>query len=213
MTEIGKGEEYAVETTKPGAGGRPREFDAEQALEQAMLVFWAQGYDGTSLSDLTDAMGITRSSLYAAFGNKESLFREAMKRYAVGPAAYVSEAIERRTAKEVATAFLAGAVESTTGPGFPAGCLSVQGSLAAGESGAVARDALVAWRDEGYSRLRRRFEQAVASGDLPSHADPKVLARYIMTLANGIAVQAASGATRSELQQVADMALINWPPA
>ncbi len=200
-----------METTKIGAGGRPREFDAEQALEQAMLVFWAQGYEGTSLSDLTDAMGITRSSLYAAFGNKESLFRHAMERYAVGPAAYVTDAIERQTAHEVAKAFLAGAVESTTSPGLPAGCLSVQGSLAAGESGAVARDALVAWRGDGYRRLLRRFEQAVAIGDLPPQADPKLLARYIMTLANGIAVQAASGASRSELQHTADMALLNWP--
>ncbi|MFG1643184.1 TetR/AcrR family transcriptional regulator [Amycolatopsis sp. NPDC049252] len=193
--------------------GRPRGFDADAALERAMLVFWEQGYEGASLSDLTAAMGITKTSMYAAFGNKEDLFRKALERYEEGPAAYVARALRQPTAREVATAFLAGSVSTSTRPGCPSGCLGVQGSLAAGEAGRTARDTLIAWRDEGRAHLHDRFRRAVDEGDLPPDADPALLARYVMTVANGIAVQAAGGAGRDELQQVADVALRNWPPA
>jgi AcrR family transcriptional regulator len=192
--------------------GRPRGFDADEALERAMVVFWEQGYEGATLTDLTNAMGITKTSMYAAFGNKEELFGKALERYAEGPAAYAARALEQPTAREVATAFLAGSVEASTRPGCPAGCLGVQASLAAGEVGRTVRDALAAWREEGRSRLRDRFQRAVDEGDLPPNADPGLLARYVMTVANGIAVQAASGAGRDELQQVAEAALRNWPP-
>lgn len=97
--------------------GRPREFDADEALERAMRVFWEQGYEGASLSDLTAAMGITRTSMYAAFGNKEDLFRKVLARYRAGPAAYGTRALEEPTAWAVASAFLHGAVATTTGPG------------------------------------------------------------------------------------------------
>ncbi|MFQ6142321.1 TetR/AcrR family transcriptional regulator [Streptomyces seoulensis] len=202
-----------METTRKAPIGRPRGFDADEALEQAMKVFWEQGYEGASLTDLTSAMGITRKSMYAAFGNKEELFRKALERYTEGPASYAARALEKPTAREVATEFLTGSVGATTRPGCPAGCLGVQGSLAAGDSGRVAQDALIAWRDEGRTRLRHRFQRAVDEGDLPPDTDPDLLARYLMTVANGIAVQAAGGATRNELQQVADTALTNWPPA
>ncbi|MEV5596650.1 TetR/AcrR family transcriptional regulator [Streptomyces sp. NPDC052496] len=202
-----------MENTRRAPIGRPRGFDADQALERAMTVFWEQGYEGASLTDLTGAMGITRKSMYAAFGNKETLFRKALERYTEGPASYAARALELPSAREVATAFLAGSVDTTTRPGCPAGCLGVQGSLAAGDSGRVARDALTAWREDGVTRLRDRFQQAVDEGDLPPGADPELLARYVMTVANGIAVQAAGGAGRSELQQVADAALRNWPLA
>ncbi|MGN9784983.1 TetR/AcrR family transcriptional regulator [Nonomuraea sp. ZG12] len=201
-----------MEITRRAPIGRPRGFDADEALERAVLVFWEQGYEGASLTDLTSAMGITRTSMYAAFGNKEQLFRKALERYTEGPAAYAARALEEPTARGVATAFLTGSVRASTRPGCPAGCLGVQGSLAAGEPGRVARDTLVAWRDEGRSRLRDRFQQAVDEGDLPPDADPGLLARYVMTMANGIAVQAAGGTGRDELQQVVDAALRNWPP-
>ncbi|MEU9350044.1 TetR/AcrR family transcriptional regulator [Streptomyces griseoloalbus] len=202
-----------MEITGKAPIGRPRGFDADEALERAMTVFWAQGYEGASLTDLTGAMGITRKSMYAAFGNKEELFRKALDRYTEGPAAYADRAMELPSAREVATAFLTGSVRATTRPGCPAGCLGVQGSLAAGDSGRAAQDTLTAWRDEGRARLRDRFQRAVDEGDLPPDTDPELLARYLMTVANGIAVQAAGGATRPELQQVADAALRNWPPA
>ncbi|MEV0642887.1 TetR/AcrR family transcriptional regulator [Streptomyces sp. NPDC050619] len=193
--------------------GRPRGFDADEALERAMRVFWEQGYEGASLTDLTNAMGITRTSMYAAFGNKDELFRKALERYTEGPASYADRALREPTARQVATAFLDGSVRATTRPGHPTGCFGVQGSLAAGDPGRDARDALIAWRNDGTSRLRDRFQRAVEEGDLPSDADPGLLARYLMAVANGIAVQAASGATREDLQQVADMALRSWPPA
>jgi AcrR family transcriptional regulator len=193
--------------------GRPRGFDADAALERAMIVFWEQGYEGASLADLTSAMGITKTSMYAAFGNKEDLFRKALARYEEGPAAYVARALRQPTAREVAVAFLAGSVGASTRPGCPSGCLGVQGSLAAGEAGRTARDTLAAWRDQGRRHLNDRFRRAVDEGDLPPDADPGLLARYVMTVANGIAVQAAGGAGREELEQVAEVALRNWPPA
>ncbi|MEV1026030.1 TetR/AcrR family transcriptional regulator [Streptomyces sp. NPDC050264] len=202
-----------MESTGKTPVGRPRGFDADEALERAMLVFWEQGYEGASLADLTGAMGITRTSMYAAFGNKEELFRKVLHRYAEGPAAYVARALEEPTARQVATAFLAGSVRTTTRPDCPAGCLAVQGSLAAGDSGRPARDTLAAWRDEACAHLRDRFQRAVDEGDLPSDANTGLLARYVMAVSNGIAVQAAGGAGRDELQQVADAALRSWPPA
>ena len=193
--------------------GRPRGFDADEALERAMRVFWEKGYEGSSLSDLTSAMGISRTSMYAAFGNKEDLFRWALERYTEGPAEYGARALQEPTARQVATAFLNGSVRATTRPDRPAGCLGVQGCLAAGATARNPREALIAWRNGGASRLRERFQQAVDEGDLPSGTDAALLARYIMTVSNGIAVQAAGGTTRNDLQQVADAALRNWPPA
>ncbi|MBA8927392.1 hypothetical protein BC739_004598 [Kutzneria viridogrisea] len=119
----------------------------------------------------------------------------------------MARALEEPTARQVATAFLSGSVRVTTRPGCPAGCLGVQGSLAAGDFGQPAHDTLAAWRDEVCSRLRDRFRRAVDEGDLTSDADTGLLARYLMTVSNGIAVQAAGGAGRDELQQVADAAL------
>ncbi|WP_217171284.1 TetR/AcrR family transcriptional regulator [Streptomyces sp. AC512_CC834] len=202
-----------METRGKGPIGRPRGFDADEALEQAMRVFWKQGYEGASLTDLTSAMGITRTSMYAAFGNKEDLFRKALERYEEGPAAYVARALLEPTAREVATAFLNGAVRTSTRPGCPPGCLGVQGSLAAGDTGLPVRDMLADWRNGGVTHLRDRFRQAIDAGDLPADTDPVDLARYLMTIANGISVQAAGGATREDLQRVTDMALRSWPPA
>ncbi len=192
--------------------GRPRAFDAEEALEKAMVVFWSQGYEGASLADLTEAMGISRKSMYAAFGNKERLFRKALQRYSEGPGAYVAQALLAPTAREVAMAFLTGAVQANTRPGWPTGCLGVQGALAVGETGQVARDTLREWRAHGQQLLRDRFQRAVEEGDLAADADPEWLALYVMTIANGLAVQASGGAACDDLQRVADTVLRNWPP-
>jgi AcrR family transcriptional regulator len=192
--------------------GRPRAFDAEAALEKAMAVFWEQGYEGASLANLTNAMGISRKSMYAAFGNKEELFRKALQRYTEGSGAYVVQALQATTAREVAEAFLTGSVRANTQPACPAGCLGVQGALAVGENGRVARDTLAEWRARGQQHLRDRFQRAVEQGDLPADADPELIARYLMTIANGMTVQAAGGAAREDLQRVADAALRNWPP-
>jgi AcrR family transcriptional regulator len=193
--------------------GRPRAFDADVALERAMGVFWEQGYEGASLTDLTAAMGISRTSMYSAFGNKEDLFAKALQRYIEGPASYGPRALQEPTAREVAAAVLEGAINATTSPDGPAGCLTVQGSLAAGATARVIRDLLIAWRNEAVVHLRDRFQRAIDEGDLPDDTDPSVLARYIITVSNGIAVQAASGASPADLRHVADAALRNWPPA
>jgi AcrR family transcriptional regulator len=193
--------------------GRPRAFDADEALERAMLVFWEHGYEGASTAVLTQAMGISTTSMYAAFGNKEQLFRKVLERYTEGPSAYLGRALEEPTALGVATAILAGTVRTTTLPARPHGCLGVQGALSAGDAGQEVRDLLASWRNDGYARVRDRFRRAVEEGDLPAGTDPDLLARYVTAVGYGLAVQAASGVGRDELQRTADAALRTWPPA
>ena len=200
-----------MSTTERRTIGRPRAFDPDQALERALEVFWRQGYEGASLADLTEAMGINRTSMYAAFGNKEDLFRAALARYTSGPASYVAKALLEPTARSVAEHVLRGAVNATTSPDTPPGCLGVQGALATGAPGQLAKDALIEWRSNGEDAIRERLQRAQAEGDLPPDADPANLARYIATFAYGISVQAASGVPREALSQIVDTALANWP--
>ncbi|MCT9932361.1 TetR/AcrR family transcriptional regulator [Planotetraspora sp. A-T 1434] len=200
-----------MEKQQSGLIGRPRGFDADEALERAMLVFWEHGYEGASTAILTNAMGISTTSMYAAFGNKEKLFRRVLERYTEGPSAYLARALEEPTALHVATAILAGTVRTTTRPAHPHGCLGVQSALTTSDSGQEVRDLLVAWRNNGYCCIQERFQRAVDEGDLPPQTDPGLLARYLTTFAYGIAVQAASGVGRDELRKMADAVLRNWP--
>jgi AcrR family transcriptional regulator len=191
--------------------GRPREFDVDKALDRALKVFWRKGYEGTSLPDLTAAMGINRPSLYAAFGNKEALFRQALDRYAEGPAAYVRAAVEAPTAREVAERLLNGAVDLLTKPGNPKGCLMVQGALTCAEESNSVRQELSARRAASEALIRKRFKRAKTEGDLPAKADAAELARFVVTVIRGMAVEAAGGAGRRELSKVARMAMRAWP--
>lgn len=192
--------------------GRPRAFDADRALDRALAVFWRNGYEGASLPALTKAMGINRPSLYAAFGNKEALFRKAVDRYARGPAGYGFKALGKRTAYEVVEALLEGVIALLTKPQNPGGCLMVQGALACGESASRVRDELASRRAADVAALRRRFQRAIDEGDLTASADASTLARFVATIMHGLAVQAASGASRKELLRVKDMVLWVWPP-
>ncbi len=193
------------------APGRPRAFDIEIALDQALRLFWEKGYEGTSLTDLTKAMGINRPSLYAAFGNKEELFRKALARYAAGPASFFRKALEASTARAVVQQLLRGAAEAQCGSGNPRGCLAVQGALACGDEAGVVRRELIALRAASQNALRERLVRAQAEGDLPKKADPAKLARYVCTVMQGMSVQATSGASCEELMSVVEMALKTWP--
>jgi AcrR family transcriptional regulator len=191
--------------------GRPREFDVEKALDRALQLFWRRGYEGATLADLTRVMGINRPSLYAAFGSKEALFRRSLDRYADGPAAFVSEALKEPTARAVAEQLLSGAIDMVSDPRNPRGCLMVQGALACGEAAESVRRELVLRRAAVEAAVRQRFERALAEGDLPADVEPADLARYLMTLIRGMAVQAAGGDSRDELRRVAETALRAWP--
>lgn len=191
--------------------GRPRAFDTGKALDAAMKVFWCKGYEGASLSDLTKAMGINRPSLYAAFGDKESLFRKVLDRYDKGPAAYVREALNQPTARAVVERLMEGAAELGTASSNPRGCLFVQSALACGDKAEGIRNDLILRRDAGEKAVRLRLKRAQAEGDLPPDANPSDLARYVVTVVQGIAVQAASGAAREELRRVIRTALRAWP--
>jgi AcrR family transcriptional regulator len=199
------------DSTQTTSRGRPRAFDADQALDAALKVFWSKGYEGASLPDLTKAMGINRPSMYAAFGNKEALFKKALERYSAGPACYVREALDAPTARAVAQRLLDGAVDMLTNPKNPRGCLAVQGALACGDGAQGVREELTSRRLATEAALRRRFEKAKRDCDLPKSSKPSDLARYLTTVMHGLSVQAASGASRRELRNVAKLALQAWP--
>jgi AcrR family transcriptional regulator len=188
--------------------GRVRQFDADEALDRAMAVFWKRGYEGTTLDELTAAMGINRPSLYAAFGNKEELYRKVLDRYRAGPVAFVAEALAQPTAREVAEALLRGTVRMLTDKTHPAGCMVVRGTLACGVEAEGIRDEVAASREQAVGEIRGRFERAVAEGDLPKGSDCTALARYVTTVMHGMAVQPMS---KSELTRVVEMALKAWP--
>jgi AcrR family transcriptional regulator len=191
--------------------GRPREFEIDEALEAALQIFWRKGYEGTSLSDLTQAMGITRPSLYATFGNKEELFRKVLDRYEDVCMRFMRDALEEPTSRAVVEKLLYGSADAQTDPPHPPGCLGMNGALACSEEAEPIRLELIGRRLAGEAALRRRLEQAKADGDLPQAADTAALARYVMTVAQGMAIQAASGASREALHQVIATALLAWP--
>src|SRR5215470_4190801 len=194
----------------PGRG-RPRAFDPDRVLDRAMRVFWQKGYEGASLSDLTRAMGINRPSLYAAFGDKKKLFCRVLERYQQGPAAFVHSALKEPTARRVAEALLFGTVNALSDPHNPRGCLAVHGALACGNQAKSVRHQLISSRDERETLLRERLRRAKTAGDLPRDSNPTDLAGFIVTVMEGMAIQATGGATRNQLRSIAETALRAWP--
>jgi len=191
--------------------GRPTNFDHEEALEKALHVFWARGYEGASMAELTDALGINKPSIYAAFGNKEELFRKALARYTSGPAAFVREAMKEPTVRQVVEKFLLLAVDFFSDRSTPNGCMIVQAALTGGQGSSEIQQELIAYRKNFETSFRERFDLAKEQGDLPQHVNTKQLAKYIATIHQGMSVQATSGATREELSAIVEMALKNWP--
>lgn len=187
--------------------GRPREFDAEMALDQAMEVFWRHGYEGATIAQLTEAMGINPPSLYACFGNKEGLLKAALDRYTKLRNVWMDEVVAAPTARKVAERMLMGIAEKQTDPANPPGCLLVQGGIACGTGSENVPFELAARRAENEDQLRERFVRAKAEGDLKDTADPAALARYVSAVSVGMGVMASSGADREALRQVASVAV------
>jgi AcrR family transcriptional regulator len=191
--------------------GRTRQFDLDEALDKAMEVFWRRGYEGATLGELTEAMGINRPSMYAAFGNKEELFRKVLDRYGSGPVAYVTEALKEPTARQVVEKMFRGAMRMMSDKHHPRGCMVVHGALSGGEETECIRKELAGRRESGVAAIRQRFERAVQEGDLPKGTDCTALARYIATVLHGLSVEAVSGATKMELESVIELAMKAWP--
>lgn len=190
--------------------GRPPSFNQDEALEKALHVFWLHGYEGTSMAELTEALGMNKPSIYAAFGNKEELFRKALAKYLVGTVAFVSEALNQPTAQKVIENFLFGAVELLTKPNNPRGCMVVQGALTCGAGSAQIQQELISRRQSYENALKQRFDLAITQGDLPPQSNSAALAKYLATMHQGLSVQATSGASKEELTEVVHLALQNW---
>ncbi|WP_423602382.1 TetR/AcrR family transcriptional regulator [Sphingomonas sp. MS122] len=197
--------------TAPAVKGRPREFCVDTALAAALRVFWSKGYEGASLNDLTEAMGITRPSLYAAFGNKEALFRKTLDLYEEEKLCYMSKSLEQPTAREVARHLLRGSMENQTSKSEPHGCLGVISSVACGAEAECIRQEVLERGKVAKRALIERFERAKEEGDLPADADVEGLTSFIYAIMQGMAVQAGAGATRADLERLIDTSMAMWP--
>jgi AcrR family transcriptional regulator len=193
--------------------GRPREFNAEKALDRAMRVFWKKGYEGATLPDLTRAMGINRPSLYAAFGNKEDLFRKALDRYLArdGPTAAAVDALNESTARAVVDKLLRTNAIQLSCPRSPRGCFLITGALACGDGADTIRRELISRRKQSETALKKRLARAIEDGDLAKESDPADLARYVASVSAGLSIQAANGASRDELLRIVDITMRGWP--
>ncbi len=197
--------------TKSEKMGRPRAFEAETALDSAMKVFWEKGYEGTSLDDLTEAMGINRSSLYSSFGDKQTLFQKVIERYKSGPMAFLSEALAQPTARQSIESLLRSIVDFLADPSHPKGCLTLQGGMACGTGAEEIKQTMIDWRKGVTQPILRRLQQAQSDGDLGRDVNVKDLARYIVVVMNGLGVQSVNGATRSEMNRTVNLALRALP--
>lgn len=199
----------SAETANPV--GRPRSFDKEQALDAAMHVFWTYGYEGASLTALTEAMGINRPSLYATFGDKKSLFSKILDRYTEGPISYVVNALAQPTARAFAEDLLMGAADSATGADTPHSCLFLQSVSTPDPEADSIQQEVIRRRNIGNKLILQRLTRAKREGDLPADCNPADLGRLIISVMRGLAVLAADGASRAELHRVVHTALSVWP--
>jgi AcrR family transcriptional regulator len=193
--------------TGNGKTGRPIGFDKDAALEAAMLLFWERGFEGTSMADLTQAMGLNPSSIYAAFGDKQELFQLAVKRYMEIRAQYAGKALEEPTLEKVVRALFDRTIAFLTTPGHPPTCMTLAGAVGCSLEATPARDLMTAIRKQDQIALRRRLLKARKSGELPKGIDVDDYTRYLSTIIAGLSIQAANGSTKVELKRTAQMAL------
>ena len=187
--------------------GRPRGFDENVALDAAMNLFWERGYEGTSMAELSKAMDLTPPSIYAAFGDKKSLFRLAAKRYAAGPAQYQAKALLEPTLREVILALFRNTVEFLTEPGHPAGCMTLTGAMACSVEADSAKELMTEIRKQNEAALKARLQQARKSGEMAADLNVDDYSRYLSTLLGGLAIQAANGTSKAAMKRTANMAL------
>jgi len=191
--------------------GRPREFDVDEALTAALRVFWRRGYEGASMAELTAEMGIAKPSLYAAFGNKEELFKKALDLYEREKLAYMADALKEPTSRRMAERLLYGALEMQTSSCDPKGCLGVISSVACGPEASSIRECVIEKQRSARKAVIARLEEYQREGDLPADIEPEALSRYMTAVLQGLAVQAGAGASREELKSLVEMALRTWP--
>ncbi|MCX4747297.1 TetR/AcrR family transcriptional regulator [Kitasatospora sp. NBC_01287] len=198
-------------TTSP-TRGRPRSFDREAALDAATRLFWEQGYEATSIADLTAVMGIRAPSLYAAFGDKRTLFEEAVGAYRDSYGAFMARALaEEPTVRGGVARLLRETAREFSAPGRPHGCLVISAAVNCGDPEVRAR--LRAIREGNTAEIQRRIAAAVASGEEPPEADPRALARLTGAVVQGMSQQARDGVGRADLELVAAAAMRAWPAA
>lgn len=194
--------------------GRPRSFDTETALEQATQVFWRLGYQGASMSELTAATGLSKPSLYAAFGDKEALYLECMRRYLARSVALQTQLLDDEPdARRAVEDFMRAMAALQADPALPGGCFIVNGTADCG--GATipqAVDAALRAASGGTEqRLLERLKRAQREAQLPPGLKPGPLATLLASVLTGMAVMAKGGQPRSKLEEVVDAAMAVWP--
>jgi AcrR family transcriptional regulator len=191
--------------------GRPRSFDREQALESAMEVFWKKGFESTSITDLTEAMGSNPPSLYAAFGDKERLFLEAVERYQArrGETCPYCEEPTARGALETLLTYMANELSSAD---HPRGCMMVMAAATSSGTSPQLQAALAERRAAARTNLKARIERGIKEGDVPPGTDAGALADFFGTIMTGMSLQARDGATRKSLLATVERAMSVFPP-
>lgn len=211
-TEIPSMNEAAEDEKATKSRGRPREFDREAALAQATRLFWAKGYEATSIMDLTKAMGIGSPSLYAAFGSKEALYADAVRHYGENYEPLFWHNFQAAsTAREAVESFLldTAAVLSRGRDGISTGCMMALSSVGS-EGSEQLNELLRSARAVGLERLEARIDRAFAEGEIPASVDRHALARYMQTVQGGMSILARDFATYAELKDVAETAMMAW---
>jgi len=193
------------------AKGRPRSFDRDAALKAAMQVFWLRGYEATSISDLTNAMGVNAPSLYAAFGCKEALFEEALDLYQATEGVLPWRLLdEGRTAKESFAALLRFYATYYVEAGHPPGCMAVLSAIVGAPENKTVRALMTKSRQAAMQGFAQRIRRGQAEGDVPARADATAMAAFYATLVQGMSIQARDGATKKQLLATVEAAIAAW---